>query len=89
MPKEQKVAIDRKPILLADNNKIQSGEYGGKKLRLLTIYSDICSKCGNVYIYLITLEEIEMPRSPKNQAKIFMPGNAMNDFKAGPGIARN
>jgi hypothetical protein len=75
LPKDVPVASARHNILLADDGKIQSGALSGKKVRMLFYYADICSKCGNQYIYLVELKNIEMPAgAPHGQApRIILP----------------
>jgi hypothetical protein len=75
LPKGVPVASAHHNILLADDDKIRSGALTGKKVRMLFYYADICSKCGNQYIYLVELKEVAMPAgAPHGQApRIILP----------------
>lgn len=75
LPKDVPVATARHNILLADDAKIHSGALAGKKVRMLFYYADICSKCGNQYVYLVELKEVEIPAgAPHGQApRIILP----------------
>jgi hypothetical protein len=76
LPPDVPVATAHHNILLADEGKIQSGVLAGKKIRMLFYYADICSKCGNQYIYLVEMKDIIMPAgAPHGQSpRIVLPG---------------
>ena len=78
LPAGVPVTTARHNILLADEGKIQSGALAGKKVRMLYYYADICSKCGNQYIYLVEIKEVTMPAgAPHGQApRLVIPGMA-------------
>lgn len=76
LPKDVPVATARHNILLADEEKIQSGTLAGQKVRMLFYYADICSKCGNQYIYLVEMKDVVMPAgAPHGQPpRLTLPG---------------
>lgn len=76
LPQDVPVATAHHNILLADEGKIQSGVLAGKKARMLFYFADICSKCGNQYIYLVEMKDIIMPAGALHgQApRIVLPG---------------
>ena len=76
LPKELPVAVQRVKILLAEDGQIQSGKLTGKTLRQVFFYTDICSNCGQQYIYLAELKDFVMPALPKTTGSpdILIPG---------------
>jgi len=76
LPKGVPAATARHNIFLADEGQIQSGALADKKVRVLFYYVDICSECGNQYIYLVEMKEVIMPAgAPYGQApRIVLPG---------------
>ncbi len=82
--KELIIGLDRFQFIFADDKKLGSGELDGKQVRGLKIYTDICGNCGTKYINLVTINEIDVPRSEKNKAQIFTPG--MIKFDKPPGF---
>ena len=75
LPKDVPVATGRHNILMADEDDIRSGKLAGKVVRRLFYYADICSKCGNQYIYMVEIKNYIMPAgAPHGQApRIVLP----------------
>ena len=82
IPKQEPVATGRHQILLADDAEIKSGKLAGKILRMVHFYTDVCSRCGHQYIYMVNVTEYKMPAM---QQQNLAPRRNMNDIII-PGI---
>ena len=77
LPKDANVGTAVEPIFLCDTQALRGGKLGGKKIRQVISYKDICVKCGVEYRYLVLVKEVEVPKVSPTAPPII--------YKAGPG----
>ncbi len=73
------VGIRHNQLVLANNQKLSSGELAGKKAKVLFIHHDICGKCGKEYIFMVDLKEVEIskPVYRSGEKKLIMPSGPL------------
>jgi hypothetical protein len=70
-----KVGSKHANFLLANDQKLRSGELAGRKAKVIWAHSDFCGKCGTEYVYLVELNEVEVPAPVhrSGEKKIILP----------------